>query len=84
MGTLPKKYTIANARIHLTDLLNQASYGKERIEVTRRNKPIAYIVPIEDVELLERIEEIINIKDAEARKNEPSISIEILKKKLDL
>lgn len=84
MARNAKKYTIAETRTHLTDVLNQASYGKERIEVLRRNKPIAYIVPIEDVEMLEKIEDMIDIKDAEARKNEFTINLEELKKELDL
>ena len=54
MKNKARKYTIAEARTHLTDVLNQASYGKERIEILRRNKPIAYIVPIEDIELLKK------------------------------
>jgi prevent-host-death family protein len=80
----PKKYTISEARGNLTDILNKASYGKERIEVVRRNKPIAYIVPIEDVELLEKIEDLIDIADALKRKDEDSINLEELRKELDL
>jgi prevent-host-death family protein len=79
-----KKYTIAEARTHLTDVLNKASYGKERIEVLRRNKPIAYIVPIEDVEMLEKIEDMMDIQDADARKEETIISLDELRKELDL
>lgn len=82
MATNPKKYTIAETRSHLTDVLNQASYGKERITVMRRNKPIAYIVPIEDVELLEKIEDLMDIHEADSRKDEPSISLEELKREL--
>ena len=62
MASNAKKYTISETRIHLTDVLNRASYGKERIEVLRRNKPIAYIVSVEDVEMLEKIEDMIDIK----------------------
>ncbi len=79
-----KKYTIANTRAHLTDILNQASYGKERIEVLRRNKPIAYIVPVEDVEMLEKIEDLFDLKEAESRKDEDTVTLEELKKELDL
>ena len=84
MASNPKKYTIAETRTHLTDVLNQASYGKERIEVMRRNKPIAYIVPIEDIEMLEKIEDMIDIQDAEARKDESTINLEELKREIDL
>ncbi len=79
-----KKYTIANTRAHLTDILNQASYGKERIEVLRRNKTIAYIVPVEDVEMLERLEDLLDLKEVESRKDEDTISLEELRKELDI
>ena len=79
-----KKYTISEARGNLTDVLNQASYGKERIQVVRRNKPIAYIVPVEDIELLEKLEDIADIEDALARKEEGTISFEELRKELNL
>jgi len=84
MSARPKKYTIASARSHLTDILNQASYGKERIEILRRNKPIAYIVPVEDVELLEKIEDLIDIEEANKRQNEETFTLEELKKELEL
>jgi prevent-host-death family protein len=84
MTNKTKKYTIAETRMHLTDVLNQASYGKERIEVLRRNKPIAYIVPVEDIEMLEKIENMIDVQDAESRKDEPVISLKQLREELSL
>ena len=44
------------------DTLNRAAYGKERIILTRRGKPIAALVPLEDLELLNELE---NAADAE-------------------
>ena len=38
------------------DTLNRAAYGKERIILTRRGKPIAALVPLEDIELLNELE----------------------------
>lgn len=84
MGEKTKKYTIANTRTHLTDILNQAAYAKERIEILRRNKPIAYIVPVEDVEMLEKIEDMIDIQEADARKEEPTFTLKELKEELGL
>lgn len=84
MSQNAKKYTIANTRSHLTDILNQASYTKDRIEILRRNKPIAYIVPVEDVEMLEKIEDMIDTQEADARKDEPTFTLAELKKELDL
>jgi prevent-host-death family protein len=60
------KMTTAEARKSYSDLLNRASYSKERVSLTRHGKAIAVLVPVEDVELLEELE---NRRDAEdARK----------------
>jgi prevent-host-death family protein len=44
------------------DTINRAAYAKERIILTRRGKPVAALVPLEDVQLLEEME---NAEDAE-------------------
>lgn len=44
------------------DTLNRAAYAKERIILTRRGKPVAALVPLEDIQLLEELE---NAEDAE-------------------
>ena len=44
------------------DTLNRAAYGKERIILTRRGKPLAALVPLEDIEILDALE---NAADAE-------------------
>lgn len=84
MSAIPKRYTIAEARANLSDILNKASYGKERIELKRRNKTVAYIVPVEDVRLLEKIENMLDIRDAESRKDEATISLDELRRDLDI
>ena len=50
------------AKDAFSDTLNRAAYGKERIILTRRGKPIAALVPLEDLELLDELE---NAADAE-------------------
>ena len=47
----------AKARNNFSDVVNRAGYGKERVILTRRGKPIAAVVPIEDVEFLEELED---------------------------
>ena len=47
----------AQARNNFSDVVNRAGYGKERVILTRRGKPIAAVVPIEDVEFLEELED---------------------------
>ena len=46
-----------SARGRLAEMLNRAAYGKERVVLTRRGKRLAAIVPIEDIERLEAIED---------------------------
>jgi prevent-host-death family protein len=48
---------VSEARDTFAELVNRAAYGHERVLVSRRGRPIAAIVPIDDVELLERIED---------------------------
>lgn len=54
----------ADARDHFSEVLNRASYGKERIVLTRRGKDVVAVVPMEDLELLEELENRIDLEDA--------------------
>lgn len=47
---------VVDVRNTFSDYLNRASYQGERIIIERRGKPIAAIVPLADVELLEQLE----------------------------
>ncbi|UCD52009.1 MAG: type II toxin-antitoxin system Phd/YefM family antitoxin [Phycisphaerales bacterium] len=44
-------------RQQLAELGNRVGYGGERITVTRSGKPLFAVVPYEDAELLEALEE---------------------------
>lgn len=56
--------TAAKARQQLAEILNQVAYGKERMVLTRRGKKLAAVVPIEDLEALERLENKLDLEDA--------------------
>ena len=56
VGPLPT-CTIAQLREQLSDVINRAAFRYERIVITRRGKPIAAIVSIEDASWLEEMEE---------------------------
>ena len=45
-----------DAKETLTDLINQVSHRKERIILTRRDKEIAALIPIEDLHLIHSTE----------------------------
>lgn len=46
----------AKARDHFSELINRAAFGGERIVLTRRGKPLAAIVPVEDLQLMDEFE----------------------------
>ena len=52
------------ARENFSDVINRAAYGKERVILTRRGKPFAAVVPVEDIELLEMVEDRLDLEDA--------------------
>jgi prevent-host-death family protein len=55
-----------NARAQFSEIINRAAFGKERVTLTRRGKEIVAVVPIEDVQLLEALEDKIDLEEARA------------------
>ena len=49
--------TVSEMRETFAEALNKAAYGKERIVIDRRGKRLASLIPIEDLELLEALED---------------------------
>ena len=58
--------SVSDAREGFADLVNRVAYAHERVRVVRRGREIAAIVPIEDVELLERLEDEFDLEEARA------------------
>ena len=56
----------AEARNDFADVINRASFGKERFVLTRRGKKLVAIIPIEDLELLEELEDQMDVAAAKA------------------
>jgi prevent-host-death family protein len=54
-----------NARENLSEVLNRVAFAKDRVRITRRGKAVAAVVPIEDLELIERLEDQIDIREAQ-------------------
>ena len=73
---------ISEAREHLADLGNRASLRGERLVVERRGKNLFAIVPVEDVELLERLEDKVDLDAIRAARGEPTIPWAQVKKAL--
>jgi prevent-host-death family protein len=75
---------ISEAREHLADLGNRVALRGERVLVERRGKNLFALVPIEDVELLERLEDQMDLEAIKAAKNQPSKPWSQVKKALGL
>ena len=58
------KVSTAEARKRFSDVINRASYGKERVALTRNGHTLAVLVPVEDLDLLEAMEDRIDVEDA--------------------
>lgn len=76
------------ARGQLSDVISRAAFAKERIVLTRHGKAVAAVVPIEDLELLENLEDRIDLEDARVAlkevKKKGTKSWEKIKAELDL
>ena len=58
------KISTLEARKNLADVINSAQYGKERIILTRHGKDVAGIISIDDLNLLEKLEDRLDLQDA--------------------
>lgn len=55
---------ISEARESFSSTVNRVAYGGERVVLTRHGKRVAAVVPIEDLDLLEQLEDAIDIEEA--------------------
>ncbi len=78
------KITTSTARARFADLVNRAEYAGERTIVHRRKKPVAAVVPIEDLELIERYEDELDLRSIRKARKEKTIPWEKVKKELGL
>ena len=60
-----KKVSITNARNELSEIVNKACYAGERTIINRQGKDCVAIIPISDLEIIEYVENLIDIRDAE-------------------
>jgi len=80
------KITAADARKKFANIINRVAFGNESFVLTRRGEPVAAIVSMRELSLLQELEDNIDIEDAWKAKNEPGEQIpwEDLKKELEL
>jgi prevent-host-death family protein len=68
MSELP----ITDAREDLAEVINRVAYSHERVRLTRRGKPLAAVVSIEDLELLELLEDQADLEAMRAALADPA------------
>ena len=84
MATIP----FSEARAHFTDIVNEVAYGGERMILTRKGKQLVAIIPLEDLNALEALENKIDLEDAKKAlsdvKKHGTVSWENIKRELGL
>lgn len=70
-----KTFTTADARKNFADIVNTVAYGKEPVVLTRRGQEIAALISIEELRLLQKIEDHIDIGDARKALEDPGENI---------
>jgi antitoxin YefM len=57
---MPKTVPVREFRSHLADMLNEVADRREHVTVTRRGRPAAVLVPVDEYEALEETAEILS------------------------
>ena len=65
------KVSTSRAREKWADILNRVEFRGERVVVRRRNHDAVAVVPIEDLLLIQRIEDQMDVRDALKALKEP-------------
>lgn len=56
--------TTVDARNSFSEIVNRAAFGKERVVLTRRGKAVAAVVPVEDLDALQELDDKADIEGA--------------------
>jgi antitoxin Phd len=65
------KITTADARKKFSNIINRVAFGHESFVLTRRGEPVAALVSLKELKLLQEVEDRIDIEDAWKAKKEP-------------
>ena len=80
--------SVSEARETFADVVNRVAYRNERVLVTRRGKTIAAIIPMEQVEFLERAEDEYDVRMAQEAlaglEHTPAVPLEQVERELGL
>ena len=56
--------SVSEMKDTLSEILNRAAYGRERIIIASRGRPKAAVISLEDLELLEELEDALAAREA--------------------
>lgn len=82
-----KAMSVKDLRKGLSEVLGRVAYGHERIVIKRNGKEVAAVVPVEDLDLLERLEDELDLKEALRRladESDEAIPLEQVRKELGI
>ncbi|MGC8724875.1 MAG: type II toxin-antitoxin system Phd/YefM family antitoxin [Acidobacteriota bacterium] len=69
------KVTVGKLKTDMADTLNKAAFRGERFLIERRGKPVAALVPLEDLKILEEAEDRLDAQEATRRLADPQDEI---------
>ena len=77
---------VTRLRDSIPEVVERVRYEGERILVERHGKPVLAIVPVEDLELLRKVEDMLDILEADEAEAEPGpdIPLDEMKRRLGL
>jgi prevent-host-death family protein len=56
--------SLTELRESLPDTIGRVAHGKERLLIKRHNRPVAAVVPMDDVRLLEMLDDLLDVNAA--------------------
>ena len=74
----------SEARLQFAEMVNKVAFGGERIVLHRHGKDVAAVVPMEDLELLQQLEDRVDLDTARAALKEKSPRVQWKKLKIEL
>ena len=79
-----RRYNMAEVRQNLSEVVSRAAFGGERIVIGRRERDLAAIVSMTDLELLERLEDRIDLREARKAEKErgPNLPLAEVKRRI--
>jgi prevent-host-death family protein len=80
---------VSELREEHSDVIGRVSYGKERFVLTKYGRPVAALIPLDDLELLEALEDRVDLEAIARARTQPEnqsepVSLEKLKAELGL